>query len=108
MTRFLRQQFKGIYSTEKCPLFYVKYVSHDKSPSNGLVNGCQVDVYVTTVGIVFCGEDDAKELIRYFKNGDSFRATEYRIKLSFQDPMEFKKFADSRESQTLALWNGIP
>ena len=108
MSRYLHQQFDGIDSTEKCPLFYVKYLSHSESSSIGIVNGHQVPVYETTVAIIFCGEDDAQELVHYVKKGQSVTTTEYHISLWFQDPLEFQKFAAIRETDTLLLWNGQP
>ena len=104
-TRHLHEHFDGINKPDGVPSFVLKYVSHETVPQTVVCNGSSIVVYETTVSVEFLDEELKSILARFFKNGYTvIGVKEIQFTLHFQNPNEFKTFAEFKETESRDKW----
>jgi hypothetical protein len=104
MSSTLHEQFDGINSSERIPMFYIEYVAHDPIPIQGIVQEKPCSVYETTIKAVFKDEEAMTVLSYSFRPHTIISETEIQFVLHFPSPEEFKIFAQSNAEIKISQW----
>lgn len=104
MRRDLHEYFDGLNSTEGIPMFYLEYVSHDPTPTQGVVDNKPCPVYETTVKAVFKNEEAMSIISTSFRSHTVISNTEIQFVLYFPSPEEFKDYAKQNAEIKISQW----